>query len=124
MKNKLRTGQSPSSQDLDNLSFDDEVQVYMQEIVGSPEPVGSPSRSLYAVKVFPGGGIGTTPIAGTSTNRYDLQSPVYYVGEAEVGSDEADPVWVITKYDLTTNPYSGKVATDTAWSGRTGATYE
>lgn len=66
---------------------------------------------------------GAITTGSTATNRYDLQSPIYYVGSAPIGSADTASVWNITKYDLSANPYSAKVATAAAWSTRTGATY-
>lgn len=57
------------------------------------------------------------------TSRYDLQSPVYYVGNAPIGTIDTATIWLITKYDLSAMPYSAKIAKGAAWSNRTGATY-
>ena len=63
------------------------------------------------------------PAGAALTNRYDLQSPIYYVGSAPVGTLDTATGWTITKYDLTSNPYSGKVATASTWSTRVSGSY-
>lgn len=73
------------------------------------------------LKVDGSGNLKTTEV--TMTNRYDLVSPVYYVGSAPVGTADAVTGWIIIKYDLTTNPYTGKTATDVSWDNRATGTY-
>lgn len=56
---------------------------------------------------------------------YDLEyQPVYYIGTAPLGSNPADEVWNVDKVDLTTNPYTSKIALGISWNDRVGAIYE
>lgn len=59
------------------------------------------------------------------TERYDYGSPpIYYVGEASVGTPDGSPDWTITKFDLTnTSDAKGKVSTGTSWANRVVAIY-
>lgn len=62
-KKQNELGRFASSQVLDNSSFDEELGVYMYEMVGSPDAPGTPGRALYPMKVASDGSafLGTTP---------------------------------------------------------------
>ena len=106
-----------SEQRVLNYSFD-EVFKILTVGLAAYNPV---TNAMDRVQMSPDGGIKTT--SANQSARYDLQDPVYYLGSAPVGAAEADPVWSVTKIDMTTNPYSSKVVQNIAWTGRTGATY-
>jgi hypothetical protein len=125
VKSAAKKGIQTSSQQLDNGSFDDELNVYMTEIVGSPDEVGSPSRRLFGLKVGEDGSLPVTATGAVVTERFDYSSPpVYYVGSAPLGSNESDAVWLIEKFDLTSSSAAtGKKAKATSWTGRASGTY-
>lgn len=100
-----------------NWSFDEVFKLLMVGLAA----YNPTTNTMDKVQIDAFGGIKTND--ATATTRYDLQSPIYYVGSAPVGTAEGSTGWNITKYDLTTNPYSGKVAINTTWTGRAGATY-
>lgn len=60
----------------------------------------------------------------TLTARYDIQGSTIYVGEASLGAADADPLWTITKFDLTDlTAASGKIAQSVSWTTRASETY-
>lgn len=61
----------------------------------------------------------------TVTERYDYgSSPIYYVGEAPLGTATSTALWTVTKFDLTSSSAaSGAVARNIAWDSRVGGTY-
>lgn len=64
-----------------------------------------------------GNGVGTD-------ERYDYAGNPIYVGSAAIGTNESDPHWTITAYDLTSSSNaSAKVAASTAWSNRASGVY-
>ncbi len=66
--------------------------------------------------------IETTPLL---TQRYDYSdSTLIYVGEATLGTDEADAAWTISRFDLDDPATaSGKIAIETAWTNRASGDY-
>lgn len=108
---------SQSEQYVLNYSFDEVFKLLMVGLTGYNAATNGYDR----IQIDSNGGIKTTQAA--TTDRYDIQSPIYYLGQAPAGSAETDPVWTVTKVDMTTNPYTSKIASQTTWSGRTGATY-
>lgn len=61
-----RYKQTPTEQDILNMSFDGEIQVIAHEIVGSPEAIGAGTRNMYGVKVFSSGGLAVVNPDGTN----------------------------------------------------------
>lgn len=69
---------------------------------------------------------GNVPIVeGFYTNRYDYaDTSLIYTGYAPLGTDDAEELWTITKYDLTdTSNANGKVALNTSWADRAAGSY-
>ena len=82
-----------------------------------------------------GGGSGTSGTSGTSggggssyTVLYDSRQSTYfetYIGKADSGSLQADPVWYIrrTKYTTSGSVYEVAQAINVSWNDRLTATY-
>jgi hypothetical protein len=66
-----------------------------------------------------GGGGSNIVVPMIVTERFDNAGGYDYIGEAPVGTAEADTAWTISRYNAT----EGKVALSVAWSDRIGATY-
>lgn len=69
---------------------------------------------------------GSVPVtSAVLTERYDYADPTtIYVGQAAPGTTDSSTAWTVFKYDLTDNGNaSGKVATNIAWTSRTGGSY-
>jgi hypothetical protein len=98
-------GDQASLQDLANQSFDPTMRTFLVQLL----------RTEDGVNAYLDG----TP----RTQRYDLQSPVYYIGSAPMDALDTDSTWTITKYDLTNNPYAAKVVTGVQWANRATASY-
>ena len=96
-----------SSQEIDNESFNDTYKI-----------------KTVADYIFDPAGNAFVPIGAPTTNRIDIAAPLYYLGSAAAGTLESGIGWTITKYDLTTNPYSGKVATNVSWTNRSTGNYQ
>lgn len=62
---KNKPGQLVSSQVLDNATHDDELDLRMVELAGSPDAPGTPVREVYVVKVHANGGISVVNPDGT-----------------------------------------------------------
>jgi hypothetical protein len=98
-------GDQSSPQDLMNQSFD---------------PV---FRTLIFQQMESSDGVNLYPSSAAKTCRYDLQALIYYIGEAPMDTADATSNWKITKFDLSTNPYSGKVAVGVQWANRATVSY-
>lgn len=81
--------------------------------------------SYVDVKVTPSGALTVETTTTSVTERYDTSnSPILYVGYANVGTSDSSTGWTITKYDVTTSSaMSGKIATDVSWDNRASGTY-
>lgn len=66
-----------------------------------------------------GGGGGGVLLPLIVTERFDSAGGYDYIGEAPVGTGEAESAWTITRYSST----EGKVALNVAWNDRIGAIY-
>lgn len=66
-----------------------------------------------------GGGGGGVLLPLIVTERFDSAGGYDYIGEAPVGTGEAESAWTITRYSST----EGKVALSVAWNDRIGAIY-
>ena len=66
-----------------------------------------------------GGGGGGVLLPLIVTERFDNAGGYDYIGEAPVGTGEAESAWTITRYSST----EGKVALNVAWNDRIGAIY-
>lgn len=66
-----------------------------------------------------GGGGGGVLLPLIVTERFDNAGGYDYIGEAPVGTGEAESAWTITRYSST----EGKVALSVAWNDRIGAIY-
>jgi hypothetical protein len=99
----------------------------MSEMIQWLESIDTASRikpqapSVLKVTNLDGTAVGTRSI----TERYDYGTPpVYYVGEATVGTADAGLGWKINKFDLTSSSNAkGLLATDVSWSNRAAGTY-
>lgn len=100
-----------------NYSFDEVFKILMVGLAG----YNASTNSMDRLQIDGAGGIKVSDAATTS--RYDLQAPIYYIGSAPVGTAESTAAWTITKYDLTSNPYSATIATATSWTGRASGSY-
>ncbi len=68
--------------------------------------------------------VGSLPILSAEiTERYDIQGSIIYEAYALPSTPESAASWTIKKYDLSSTPYSAKIAINAIWDNRAMETY-
>jgi len=68
--------------------------------------------------------VGSLPILSAEiTERYDIQGSIIYEAYALPNTPESAASWTIKKYDLSSTPYSAKIAINAIWDNRAMETY-